>query len=74
MNQLIYLFKMNTKEKELYLKVKRKHILNCVRIVKRLFNEHHVKLSNRPVKEQGVIGDFLTVLEMELKKELKKNL
>lgn len=63
---------MTEQEKKLYKKVKDKHYRNFNRIVKKIFAEHFDKLKHRTIKDAETIGSFLTVLEMEMKKELKQ--
>lgn len=65
---------MTQKDKELYKRVKEKNFRNFLRILKRVFSEHHESLKSRPQKEQNTIGDFITVLEMDVKRELKNKL
>lgn len=40
-------------------------------VVKEYFSKEHKKLEIRSQKEQLIIGDLLTTLELELKKEIK---
>ncbi len=65
---------MTSEQKELYKKVRRKIILNNVRIVQKIFGQHLKSLDKRTVKEQMIIGDFIVGLEMELKKILKNQI
>lgn len=63
---------MKPEEKELYRKVKNKHYRNFNRVIKKVFSEHIEKLKHRSPKEAQIIGDWISVFEMEMKAELKK--
>jgi hypothetical protein len=65
---------MNAEQKQLYLKIKKKHYSNFNRIVKRIFKDHFDKLNKRTTRDAEIIGSHLTVFEMELKQALKKSI
>jgi len=48
-------------------------LLDVLNIVKSNFNHHHNQLEKqRTIEEQTIIGGVITVIELELKKDLKE--
>lgn len=44
----------------------------CLEIVQSNFNEQFIRLPKRNTSEQNIIGDLLTVLESNIKNQIKK--
>lgn len=61
---------MTDKEKKLYESIKGKTRQQIKRRVRNVFTDHHKKLKNFSQKEQTLLGNFLTVLEMDIKEVL----
>lgn len=43
-----------------------------IEIIKNLFTEEHETLKKHPINEQNIIGNKITVIEIELKKRIKE--
>lgn len=64
---------MKAKNKETpKLKKHKPTVKRCMHIVSNTFDEHREKLVHRMQTEQRMVGDLLTVMESEIKNELKK--
>ncbi len=47
-------------------------ILDCVKIVQEVFSDQGKALSGRPSNEQNILGNCITVLESDIKNQMKK--
>lgn len=59
---------MKASEKELYDKIKAKTRQQIKRRVRNVFTDYHKGLKKYTQKEQTFLGDFMTCLEMDIKK------
>lgn len=51
----------------------RRHIASdCLKIIERHFNDEMITMKSRNQQEQTIIGGLLTVLEQEIKDEIKQ--
>lgn len=51
----------------------RRHIVaDCLKVIERHFNDEMVTMKSRNQQEQNIIGGLLTVLEQEIKDEIKQ--
>lgn len=48
------------------------NILNCVKIVERAFSDQHKTLGSRSPEDQNILGNCITVLESDIKNQMKK--
>lgn len=61
---------MTAKEKQLYESIKGKTRQQIKRRVRNVFTDYHKGLKKYSQKEQTLLGDFMTCLEMDIKKVL----
>ncbi len=47
-------------------------ILECVKIIEQVFLDQHKTLAGRSAEEQNILGNCITVLESDIKNQMKK--